>query len=128
MKTQSSPTQKHSWPEPVLVRLPNSHTKMHKVGRCLGYEPHQFVCLQREGYWAQLPPSDAQKVLDAKLATRTRVTIDELNGCWYSGDPYRGTPPKNETCQHAPARLYAWHDGNGQPCARCCECGTLVKL
>jgi hypothetical protein len=111
---------------PILVRLPSSHRRNRKVQCALGYAPHEFYRMASTGRFAYLPETDAKKLLNAGLATLTRVGDNELLGCWYQRDPFRGTPPKDETCVHAPARLYAFiHDG--VTCPRCCECGTILK-
>jgi hypothetical protein len=125
--SRKSGTRRLIMDKPVLVRLPSSHRGNYAVERVLGYEPHAFRSFRREGYWAKLPQVDADKLLAVKLATHTRVDESELHGVWYQPDPYRHTPPKDETCEHKPERLYELVTSDGTPFACCCECGTTLK-
>ncbi len=106
----------------VLIRLPNSHRGNDRVRNILGYEPHIYRSYRQEGYFTYLSEEDAQKLLVAKRATKTRVKPEDLHGVWYQPDTFRGTPPKDETCQHT--RIIEIPI-KGKVC---CECGRKAGI
>lgn len=107
--------------KPTLVRLPSSRRGGDKAASTLGYRPHMWRSMRFEGYFAFVPEEDALKLFAAKRSTNPRVNVEHLNSCWNQPDPYRGTPPKDETCPHPDSRRTLMPDGGDG--TYCCECG-----
>jgi len=116
--------------KPVLARFPKSHRARAGAEQFLGYEPHYWRSFESEGSFVFLPPPDAKKLFESKHATKPSRKYHSvtLHSCWNQPDPFRGLPPIDERCPHAPEHRTLAPGGYFASKSYCCACGRYFDL